>query len=219
MNNEDQAILDEITEELKHDQFVKFVKRNQNTITAVILCGIAGIVMYTSWQSRVKKELEDTTFSLMEVMISNNNKADIILGSIEENAPASIKPIINIIKAGMTVRLEQDAEKRKAALSGLLSVVEKNGVDIIWKDLAALVYVTNAKMMLVDAKELIKMLEPIVALGRPLRLSALECLGALYLETGDILKAKSCFNEIQKDKNATENMKKRVRLYLSSLSR
>ena len=219
MNNEDQAILDEITEELKHDQFVKFVKRNQNTITAVILCGIAGIVMYTSWQSRVKKELEDTTFSLMEVMISNNNKADIILGSIEENAPASIKPIINIIKAGMTVRLEQDAEKRKAALSGLLSVIGKNGVDIIWKDLATLVYVTNAKMMLVDAKELIKMLEPVVELGRPLRLSALECLGALYLETGDILKAKSCFNEIQKDKNATENMKKRVRLYTSSLSR
>lgn len=219
MNNEDQAILDEITEELKHDQFVKFVKRNQNTITAIILGSIAGIVMYTSWQNRVKKELEDTTFNLMEIMNSNNNKADIILGSMEENSPASVKPIISIIKAGMSVRLEQDINKRKEALTGLLSILDKNGVDIIWKDLASLVYVTNAKMMQFDSKELIKRIEPLTEIGRPLRLSALECLGALYLESGERLKAKSCFNEIQNDKHATENMKKRVRLYISSLSK
>lgn len=218
-NNEDQAILDEITEELKRDQFVKFVKRYQTPISALILMSIAGIVMYTSWKNRTLRELEDTTYSLVDALAVNSNKTDIVLASMSENAPAKIRPIIEIIKSGMALRNEKDEGKKKAVLQSLLDLANQNGVDIAWKDLAILVYASNAPVVHLSLSDICNKLAPLADEGRPFRLSALELLGVLYMNAGDGIKAKSYFEKLLAEKNISEAMRTRATLYKNRIAK
>ena len=216
---EDQIILNEITEELKHDQFVRFVKRYQTPISILVLGSIAGIVMYTSWKNRVSKELEDTTYGLMEVLASGSNKSDIILTSMAENAPASIQPMVEIIKAGIVIRTEKDAQKRRAVLDDLLKLADANGVDTVWKDLATLVYVSNIVPNKDNIAALEKRLHPITDEGRPFRLSAFEVIGCMYMNLGNYSKANFYFDQILKNNAATKAMKDRIGLFKGQLSK
>lgn len=218
-NNEDQAILDEITEELKRDQFVKFVKRYQTPISALILMSIAGIVMYTSWKNRTLRELEDTTYSLVDALAVNSNKTDIVLASMSENAPAKIRPIIEIIKSGMALRNEKDEGKKKAVLQSLLDLANQNGVDIAWKDLAILVYASNAPVVHLSLSDICNKLAPLADEGRPFRLSALELLGVLYMNAGDGIKAKSYFEKLLAEKNISDAMRTRATLYKNRIAK
>lgn len=218
-NNEDQAILDEITEELKRDQFVKFVKRYQTPISALILMSIAGIVMYTSWKNRTLRELEDTTYSLVDALAVNSNKTDIVLASMSENAPAKIRPIIEIIKSGMALRNEKDEGKKKAVLQSLLDLANQNGVDIAWKDLAILVYASNAPVVHLSLSDVCNKLAPLADEGRPFRLSALELLGVLYMNAGDGIKAKSYFEKLLAEKNISDAMRTRATLYKNRIAK
>lgn len=218
-NNEDQAILDEITEELKRDQFVRFVKRYQTPISALILMSIAGIVMYTSWKNRTLRELEDTTYSLVDALAVNSNKTDIVLASMSENAPAKIRPIIEIIKSGMALRNEKDEGKKKAVLQSLLDLANQNGVDIAWKDLAILVYASNAPVVHLSLSDICNKLAPLADEGRPFRLSALELLGVLYMNAGDGIKAKSYFEKLLAEKNISEAMRTRATLYKNRIAK
>lgn len=218
-NNEDQAILDEITEELKRDQFVKFVKRYQTPISVLVLASIAGIVIYTSWKNRTLRELEDTTYSLVDALAVNSNKTDIVLTSMAENAPAKIRPIIEIIKNGAALRNEKDENKKKVVLQSLLDLANQNEIDIVWKDLAVLVYASAAPVVHLSLSKVCDKLAPLTNEGRPFRLSALELLGVLYMNAGDGIKAKSYFEKILTEKGVSEMMKTRVALYKNRIAK
>lgn len=220
MNNEDQVIFDEITEELKHDQFVKFVKRYQTPIFGVVLAAVAGIVMYTSWKNRSLKELEDTTYALADTLLARNEKSEIVLSSMSQNAPSKIKPIVNILKEGLSLKTEKDSKKRLVCLENLLALSHKVSIDIVWRDLAILVYASNVILdSNVKLNDVVLKLQPLSEEGRPFRLSAIELLGLIYMNSGDKIKAESYFDQIIAEKNCSDNMKKRALLYKNRMTK
>ena len=207
--SEEQAIIDEITEEIKHDQFVKFVRKYQTPISAIVLCSIAGIVMYTSWNSRVKKELYENTQALMQISDSSE-KNQIVLDSMIQNAPAKLVPIIEIIKAGLALSNETKPEQREKINKMLLDLSQKNGVEQEWKDLAILIYVSNANDP--DYKKLVGLLEPLTTNNRPFHLSAKELIGILYMAVGEFNKAVEMFSQVISDPNVPQTMASRCQL-------
>lgn len=207
--SEEQAILDEITEEIKHDQFVQFVRKHQTPISAVVLCSIAGIVMYTSWNSRLKKELSENTQALMQIG-SDIQKNRMVLDSMIKNAPSKLVPIVEIVKAGLYLSSSTPPEERAKINEMLLDLSRRNGVEQEWKDLAALIYVANSDST--DYKKLISILEPISGDDRPFHLSAKELLGVLHMALGNSKEAASFFDKVISHPNVSHTMADRCKM-------
>lgn len=208
--SEEQAILDEISEEVKHDQLVKFVKKHQSTITGVVSALVAGIVMYTSWTKRVKKELYDTTQALFQA-IANDEHGRLVIDSMVANSPTKIVPIIEIIKAGLAVSNETKPEEKAKIQEMLLSISSRNGVEQEWRDLALLIYVSRATAG-EDYNKLIEQLRPLTADDRPFHLSAKELIGVLYMAIGKRNEAIQMLDLVISNAAAPQSMRKRCEI-------
>lgn len=204
--SEEQALLDEITEEVKHDQFVKFVKKHQSTITGVMLGTVACIVMYTSWKSRVKRDLQNTSQALFQA-VTTGEQGRMVLKTMVENAPAKLVPVIEIILAGSTLSEDTKPEERDRVNKMLLDLSQQNGVPTEWKDLAVLVYASHYNGT--DFASIIEKLKPLTESGRPFRLSAKELIGVLYMTIGNKNEAIQMFDQIKSDPEVPQTMAER----------
>ena len=210
-NSEIQSIIDEINEEVKHDQLMSFLNKHRNIVLSVIVAIVAVIFIYSSLHSRKQKLTEQVTTALVNIVQSPHGRSDLMLGKLIETAPAELKPLLSVIKYGQ--RLQTQSEVTKNA-EELLQICNKNGVDQIWKDLAAMIY---ASYRVKSVAELIKMIEPLNAEDRPFRFSALELLGMLYADEGKFEKTIECLQKIIDNKEAPKTLKSRVSVLIEHL--
>lgn len=216
MEDEGKAIIDEITQEVKHDNFIRFVSKHQNVITAVILGTVATIVMYTSWTNHVNKDLHDTTRALFQAINSTNkNNEMVVLNAMVENAPSKLLPVIKIIKAGLAVSKDTTDESRKKVCDDLLKLYNENGLEQEWKDLAMLLYANTVNG--IKIKKLVEMLMPLTGEDRPFRLSAKELIGVLFMSSGNKKEARKMFDQIILDGSVTETMRERCEMFKSRI--
>jgi hypothetical protein len=115
-----------------------------------------------------------------------------------------LKPILIIIKSGRKLSKSDDIQKNAEAL---LSLTKKHGIDIVWKDLAMIVY---ASYRLKPTEELVELLEPLTAVGRPFRFSAMALLAMYYKNLGDYEKAYGNLSKIIESREAPSTFKKRM---------
>jgi hypothetical protein len=136
----------------------------------------------------------------------------VLLSGLLEDAPAELKPILQIIKSGeLMVRREFD----KKHLQPLLDLSTKHGVHIIWKDLALIIYASYPT----DTPEnLIKILEPLINDDRPFKLTALELIAMIYENKGAHDKAKELLSKIIKHAEVSEKQKSRASILLNHIS-
>lgn len=216
--SEELAILDEISEEVKRDQFVKFVQKNQNIITGAILAVVAGIFMYTSWKKQNAKELNNTCRALFQAIhVNEGEKRLFVLEEMAKNAPARLLPVVQLIRSGFALSDKSSAEEHKKICQQLLELAGQNGLEVEWRDLAVLVYVSHSNDF--EYKKLIDMLLPLTEVNRPFRLSAKELIGSLYAANGQKLDAARVFDQIISDSSAPAGMVERckiVRMYIGS---
>lgn len=214
MEDEGKIILEEITQEVKHDNLIKFLNKHQRVITGVVLVTIATIVMYTSWKSNVNKELHDTTRALFQAInTSNKDNEKAILNAMIENAPARLLPVVKIIRAGVSLSNDTKDEERNKICSDLLALYNENGLEQEWKDLAMLLYANSVNGITIQ--KLIEMLKPLTEQGRPFRLSAKELIGVLYMTSGNKSEAIKMFDQVILDGSATESMRVRCEMFKS----
>ncbi len=203
MSTED-SIFEEINEELKNEQLFKFFKKYQNTILTLVAIAVIGIIAHSSWYARKNKQMEEISVALLQVLQAPNEKDDVMISGLLENAPSELKPILTIMKHGKKMLKNEELEKNAQAL---LTLSEKHGIDIIWKDLAVLIYVSYG---LKAPSELIKMLQPLTADDRPFRFSALEFIGVLNENMGNHEEALKNFKLITDHREAPNTLKQRI---------
>ena len=203
-NSEIAAIIEEINEEVKHDEVMKFLKNHQNIVLGIIIAIVIGIFAHSSWHSRRQKQLEQVTSALVNVVQSPHGQNDLMLSKLIDDAPTELKPLLSIIKYGQRLQTQSEIEKNAEEL---LALCNKNGIDPIWKDLATIIYVSYRVK---GTAELIKMLEPLTADDRPFRFSALEMLGMLYMDENNYEKSVECFKKILDHAEAPKTLKSRI---------
>lgn len=204
MGSEENSIFDEINEELKNEQLFAFMKKYQKTILSVVAVAVVGIIAYSSWYSRKNKQMEETSLTLLNVLQNPTERDDIVITELLAQAPAELKPVLSIMKSGKKLMRGAAVEE---SMNSLLELSQKHGVDIIWKDLALLIYVSYS---IRPAAELVDLLKPLTSEDRPLRFSALEFIGVIYEKIGDHEEALKSFDSILKSEDAPGHLKQRV---------
>lgn len=211
MSAEENSIFDEINEELKHDEVLRFLKKHQNTTLWTVILLIAGIVGHSAWYSDKQKRLEMSTTSLYNEIYSSKMKSDAsekktkaTLENLQKNAPAELVPLVSLIKMGREISAAEDVTKISKQL---LELSEKKGVDIVWRDLAILMYVSYK---LESEDKLLERLKELVGEDHPFRFSAMEKIAMIYESKGDHDKAIEFLTKITDAREAPKTMKERI---------
>jgi hypothetical protein len=211
VSEEINSIIDEINEELKNDQLLAFLKKHKDLIIATVVIIVIGILAYSSWYSRRKQQMAEITNTLVEVLQSPTAERHIIMDKMIEDAPSELIPILTILKLGRNLSRLKDVVENSGAL---LELSKKRGIDIVWKDLATIIYVSYG---LKTAGELIELLHPLTNDGRPFRFIALEFTAMNYEKLGNHEKAKEILKQIIASSEAPKTLKKRVSILLSHI--
>lgn len=198
------AMFEEINEELKHDQMVAFVHQNSKIIVSVLVAVVLGIIIYSTWQDRQKRKMEDITNALLTVVQNPSSKDNLMLGKLLESAPAELRPVLMLMKSGKQLMMGESPEK---TLQPILDLSSRKGVDLIWRDLALLIYASYSTK---PAQELIKMLEPLTEDKRPFRFTAMEFIAMAYINDGKSETAIEYLEKILKNSEAPKSMKERI---------
>lgn len=198
------AMFEEINEELKHDQMVAFVRQNSKMIVSVLVAVVLGIIIYSTWQDRQKRKMEDITNALLTVVQNPSSKDDLMLGKLLESAPAELRPVLMLIKSGKQLMMGESPEK---TLQPILDLSSRKGVDLIWRDLALLIYASYSTK---PAQELIKILEPLTEDKRPFRFTAMEFIAMAYINDGKSETAIEYLEKILNNSEAPKSMKERI---------
>ena len=201
----DNSIFEEIDEEVKRENTIKFIKKHSKVILGVIIAIVIIIASYSTYLTNQRRESEVFTKKLMNVVYNYDGTLKSVerdLDHLIKNAPLEISNMAHIIKLGV----------KGDDISNELKEISKNkDYDIVLRDLAVLMFVSKT-MDKMDSKEAINMLEEISTLDHPFRLSALELIGVLSLRDNNIEKAKAAFSAIESDKDAPKSMLNRIKL-------
>ncbi|MDR0677297.1 MAG: hypothetical protein LBF57_01300 [Holosporaceae bacterium] len=204
MSEEINSILQEINEEIKNDQLLVFIKKYRNAIVSFVVVTVIGILAYSSWHLRKVRKMEGITNALLNIIQKPSSSSNLIVEELAKDAPFELKPILEIIKSGRNLF---DFKEIPASSEALLELTKKGGVDVVWKDLAIIIY-TSYRFK--PAEELIKLLEPLTADNRPFRFMAIEFIAMNYEELGKHDKASEYLQKISSNTEAPKTQKKRV---------
>ena len=212
MATEDVSIFKEIEEELKEDATYAFLKKHAKAIGAGLAVVAMCILAYASWHSRRNQRMESITTALVNILRTPAlNKHDMELEGMSQDAPAELKPILSIMKHGRKLSNAQETFKHAEEL---LAFAQKAGVDLVWRDLAMIIY-TSYKLD--SSEKLIASLMQLTAEDRPFRLSAIEMIASIYEEEGNIERACEYLKQIVDDVSAPDTMKARISRQLNYL--
>ncbi|MDR2158229.1 MAG: hypothetical protein LBO02_02840 [Holosporaceae bacterium] len=211
MADEINAIIEEINEEIKNDQLLAFFKKHKNAILGASAVIAASILAYSSWYSRRNQQMAEITNALVDVLQSPASKNHAMMDGLIEDAPAQLYPLLTVVKLGRKLHDFSDMEESSKAL---LALTQRRGVDIVWKDLAVIIY---ASYRLKPVEELIKLLEPLAGDERPFRFTAMELLAMNYENSGNHEKALEYLEKIINSKESPKTLKKRVSMLLDHL--
>ena len=198
------SIFDEINEELKNDKILAFFKDNQKAILSVVACMCIGIVLYSFWYSQKKQQLEISTANLFQELYASGKRSDAAIDNLRKSAPAELVPLLSIVGFGRKMAAADDLKKNAASL---LALSERNGVDVIWKDIAILIY---ASYRLESSEQLIKRLIPLCDENRPFRYTAMEQIAMTYESMGNHEKSVEYLSKIVEANDAPNTMKQRI---------
>lgn len=203
-SNDNLGMLEEIEEEVRNDEVAKFLQKNWISIASGIALVVVGICAYSSWHDRKIKKEEDITNALIEIVQNPVSGDNLMLAKLVESAPAELRPILVLLKNGKQAVV---AGANDENLEPILDLANRKGVNIVWRDLATIIYTSYSNK---SPEELIKMLEPLTAADRPFRFSAMEFIAMFNMNMGKADEALKLLEGIVKNAEAPTSMKKRI---------
>jgi hypothetical protein len=205
------SIIQEINEELKNDQFLAFLKKNKEVILFTVVAAVVGILAYSSWYNRQNQRREEITNAILEDLQTPSKSSSLMINELIQDAPDELKPILTIMKNGRNL---YEFRETAASAEELVELAKKRTVDIVWKDIATIIF---ASYKFRPTEDLIQMLEPLTEENRPFRFTALEFIAMNYESLEDHEKAIEYLQKIIDANEAPKSQKKRVAMLLSHI--
>ncbi|MGB0843841.1 MAG: tetratricopeptide repeat protein [Alphaproteobacteria bacterium] len=208
-------IFEEIDEELKQDRFYQWWKQYGKFVVAVLTILILATGAFFWWDSYQKKQLEAQSASLSSAV------AMVTAGKNEEAG----KVFDDLIAEGGTYGMLAGFERAKLHLTmgdkaGAIGVLEAisadTGLDDQYRDRAKL-FALMQQIGDKDAAELINGFEALAAPTGTYRFTALEMIGVVKAQSGDVEGAKEGLNELVKIEDVPPSLVTRVEEFLKTL--
>lgn len=204
------SLIDEINEELKHDEFMKKCQKHQTLITVGVCSVAVGIFIFQWWRNDVHSKKIATTMNVLKLLLQNSDKDQTaVIDAIIKIAPSILEPYLQILKVGKSAKIKTPTEQD---LKILLNLYDDKSVNLIWRHLSLLIYSSYSAE---SGDKIIAMLEPIATPGLPFWAIANELIATEYVKLKSYEKAILHFKKITDNQFTSEKLKQRIHIMLS----
>ena len=204
-------IFREIDEELRQERAEKLWRRYGKYVIAGAVVVVLGIAAYTGWQEyRTDQQLEaGARFAVAKSLAEEGKAGDAealfaALGAESDTA-------YGVLARFHAAALRASSGDRAGAARAFGALAEDDAVDRPMRDLAMLLAAQNAlDAPGADTRKIAADIEPLASPGGAWRHLALETLGLIARNTGDLEQAKTYFQRIVDDADAPPNVRLRA---------
>lgn len=216
INPEQDSLLIEIEDDLRHDQYTKLWKRYGSLVIGAALLLVVGVAGFKFWQNhQAQARLEQGRAFAAAQDLSKQGQAEaarLALGDFAAQAKPGYALLARLQEAAILAR-KGDA----AGAAALYRRIAADGsVDQAYRDLATLLGVSQ-EMDTAAPADLTARLAPLTVDTSPWRYSARELTALLALASGDKAKARGLFEALSKDAQVPSGVGARAADMLASL--
>ncbi|NNU81876.1 hypothetical protein HMH01_15675 [Halovulum dunhuangense] len=207
------SFLDEVTEEVRRDQMIAFLRRNAVWIVAVVLLVVGG-AGFLEWQkAKTRAEAQARGDALYAALQAEDPAARLEALNALGAEGAEAAALLDIARANAAL----GAGDRAQALALLEEVASRGAASEALRNVARLKYAA-AGAGTADPAAREDMLLPMLADGHPLRAAALEQRALIRLEQGDAAAAVADLSAIANDETAPDALRSRAEQVIAIIS-
>ncbi|MSU88972.1 tetratricopeptide repeat protein [Rhodobacteraceae bacterium 2CG4] len=200
------SFLDEVTEEVRRDRMIGFLRRNAIWIAAAVILIVGGASAWEWRKAQARAEAEARGAALWAALEAEDPAAQAAaLDGIDMAGSGDGAALLALHRAAIATQ----ADDREAAVAALREVAGRADVSPALRDVARLKLV-GAGHGIVDAEERLDILQQLTAEGHALRALALEQQALIRLEQGDVPGAVADFRAIGEDPRAGADVRDRA---------
>ncbi|MEO5337379.1 MAG: tetratricopeptide repeat protein [Magnetospirillum sp. WYHS-4] len=198
INPEQDALLIEIDEDLRHEQYTKLWKKYGNAVIGAALLLVVGVAGYQGWRHfDTQARLEQGRSFATAQDLMRKGQADAARLAFADFA-AKARPGYAVLAHLQEAALLARAGNASGAAAAYRKVASDGAIDAPYRDLATLLGVLQ-EMESAPAADLTARLAPLTADASPWRYSARELTAVLALASGDKAKARGLLEALGKD--------------------
>ncbi|MBL9029170.1 MAG: tetratricopeptide repeat protein [Caedimonas sp.] len=207
-------LIEEIKEDVRLDQLIKFFRKYANHIIGVALVGIIFSAGYAFWQHSKEKQQRVTASAFDEALQlsleGHSREAMELLTTLEKNASGGYA-ILAVFRRAM---LGSTSSEDKIKL--YRDIMENSGIEPKFRELATVLWGYEG-IDSEDVTQLQQKLEPVAQSRSPWMNSAQELLALLDIRKGEIKAAAQRLHNLSNDENVISGVRTRAFALLEQL--
>lgn len=209
MAEQQDSLLREIDEELRHERYAKLWKRYGHYVLAaavVLVVAVAGYQGWRAWDVKTRTaEGERFAAALALAQAGSHAAAAKSFDALAGDAGKGYAALARFQEAAA----EAKAGNRKEAAALYRALAGDGGIDTVYRDLAVIQGVM-VEMDAADAADLRARLEPLMADANPWRFTAREIAAYLAWRRGEAKSAREQFSALARDPAAPQGVRARA---------
>lgn len=206
----DEALLREIDDAVREDQYLEFAKNYGRPILGVVVAGLAAFGGYLFWdgqrEARLESQSERLIAALDQAEAGNADSAESTAAALAAEGEGGAKAAAQLMQAGIAMNEGRTAE----AIELYAAVSNDADAPPALRDLATIREVA-ASYDTRDPAEVVERLGPMAVPGNPWFGSAGELVAMAHLEMGNREQAGTLFAEISRSDGVPESLQSRAR--------
>jgi len=209
-------IFQEVDEELREEKYKSIWRKYKYYVVGGLILFILGIAINAFWKDYSLKEINNRSEKFFEAIeTAQEDKAGAIT-LLEEFAKKEKNAEYNVLIAKFTEAAIRRSEKDFNGALDIYEILANNKISNFYADYAKL---SSVEMLfaLNNKKDARTKLDEIVASSSELKFIAMEYLGYLEVNEGNISKARTIFKNLVEEAGVSVNMKNRSNEVLSIL--
>jgi hypothetical protein len=210
------GLLREIDEELRQEKYAKLWQQYGKYIIAAAFALILGVAGFKGWQAYdLQQRTEDGEKFAAALSLTDTEQTGLALEALSGLAQDGGSGYALLARFRTAALLGEDNRRQEAA-DAYLALADDSGIDVIYRDMAAILWALN-QLDNGDAAGLNSRLAPLTADDNPWRHSAKELTAVLALRAGDTDKARDLLQGLSSDATAPQGIRGRAAEMLAAL--
>jgi len=215
---EDDALLREIDDELRHEQAQKLWKAYGNYVIGVAIAVVIGVASYQGWQAYDRSvRMESTDQLITAATLAENGDAQTAMESLSKLENAKIGDIEVLVRLRHANLLAKNGEPQKAA-DAYDAIANDSGISTSFRDLATILSSVELLDISKDnAQTVIDRLQPLASPNSNWRHSARETIAVAAISLGKMDMAREQLQAISLDPQAPGGVRSRSQELLQAI--